>query len=309
MHVTQNLIYDLGAIVLLNKIRNGEEYPLVAFSDEHKTLEPLFNYMIQRGWLEAIGGENRYNILPDGLKYIDINDIKFDELNDIYYTFAYVDLEKGEFAYDYYLSRSSEFFHKLISQDRFEDMRLSVFRYRSMRHNEQIQQELKITSDPHLKEKLRKQLVNIDEALIFFVFMDFLQDGKVRVTGDGWEFDLVSGLFLEEIHNLIQSHTTLFHENLGYQDVDYTNGDPNSGEIISGIDVIEDINSKGIQLALMINENTSDEEDEEFEDEEEGEDVEVEVSYQIEVYEEAMFDGVYYEEYRDPYYVSPCWWY
>ena len=115
-----------------------------------------------------------------------------------------------------------------------------------------------------------------------FVFLSFLKEGRFDTTRPGWQFDLLSGLLWREIEQIVDNAVTI--EELAYQ--------TETGEWVSGEEVIADIISKGSKLNAELH---AQEDHYHTEDHELKNDFSDEKRY------------VTYETYYDPFYISPIW--
>ncbi len=122
------------------------------------------------------------------------------------------------------------------------------------------------------------------------VFMSFLKEGQFGDQGNGWQFDLLLGSIWDEI--LEVCNTALSIDDLSYTDED--------GDEIEGSSVLEDVISQGAKLNLELHKIEEENQEEEYDDEDDDEEDE----YVTEVTE---IEYVTYEEYYDPFYISPVW--
>ncbi len=116
-----------------------------------------------------------------------------------------------------------------------------------------------------------------------FVFLSFLKEGRFDTDKSNWQFDLLSGLIWEEVEEIVD--TAIQIEDLAYTDDD---------EEISGEQVIEDVIRQGAKLSeklYMEEEHLKHESSE----------------YPNDYYDEEPYSVTTYQNYYDPYFVSPLW--
>ncbi len=119
-----------------------------------------------------------------------------------------------------------------------------------------------------------------------FVFLSYLKEGQFNTDNSNWQFDVLSGLIWEQIGEIID--TAIQVEELGYLD-------ENRAEI-TGMQVIEDVIRQGAHLSeklQMEEENLRHENSE----------------YPNDYYddEDESYVVTTYENYYDPFYISPIW--
>jgi len=118
-----------------------------------------------------------------------------------------------------------------------------------------------------------------------FVFLSFLKEGQFDVNNSNWQFDLLSGLIWEQIEEIID--TAIQIEELGYVTED--------NEEITGMQVIEDVLRQGAKLSEKLHR------EEEHLKHENGE-------FPNDYYDDDHgYVVTTYENYYDPFYVSPIW--
>ncbi len=123
------------------------------------------------------------------------------------------------------------------------------------------------------------------------VFMSFLNEDRFgKQEGEGWQYDLLLGTIWDEIIKICDSALTI--PELGYED--------DEGKV-EGEDAIKDIIEQGARLNLKLKKK-----EEEMFDGEEEEESDCEDDGSDKIYPQDH-DYVVYEEYYDPYYISPWW--
>ncbi|MBU2512232.1 hypothetical protein KJ966_12910 [bacterium] len=119
-----------------------------------------------------------------------------------------------------------------------------------------------------------------------FVFLSFLKEGRFDTERSNWQFDLLSGLIWEQVEEIIDSAIQI-------EDLTFTT---EGNETITGEMVIEDIVRQGAKLSekLYMEEEHLRHESSEYPNDYYDDDQE---SYSV----------VTYQNYYDPYFVSPLW--
>lgn len=119
-----------------------------------------------------------------------------------------------------------------------------------------------------------------------FVFLSFLKEGRFDIEHSHWQFDLLSGLIWQQVEEIID--TAIQIEDLAYES--------DSGEMVSGEVVIEDVIRQGASLSekLYVEEEHLRHESSEFPNDYYDDDQESNTV-------------VAYQSYYDPFFVSPLW--
>jgi len=185
MFITENNKKSFKSIVLLDEmIHNNRQFSTLPDGDD-KLLEPLFVELMSKDYLTTSG--RNYVPTKKGKEAYELFNKRFQEYLRLYDIFSFVDLTKGEFAFEKFFDfDTDEEWDAYKSNDRFEDVRIAVAIFKKM-----------------------------DPAEI--VFMAFLNEGRFDTTAGGWQMDLLSDDMWKEIESICQ--TALKPEQLGTQDV------------------------------------------------------------------------------------------
>lgn len=121
------------------------------------------------------------------------------------------------------------------------------------------------------------------------VFMSFINEGRFGRDSEGWQFDLLLGSVWDEIVDICNN--SIHIDDLGYRD---------GHDIISGEDVIVDIVTQGSKIMVdMLKSLEKDIKSELNSSYADGDDEDRE--------EVISLETIVYEEYYDPYFISPYW--
>lgn len=204
----------LSSMFLLDKILGDAsvEFDIAMLDDDpYQDYAPILETMVIQSYLDMDTKNNKFFVTEQGKAlhkhFINI----FKEYVEFYYIFAFVDLEKGEFAFAESNNMNDDEWEKYIDNPRWEDLRLTMLRY-------------DLLADNKSEEEIRKTSLEM-------VFCARLDEGAFEKNSDTFAFDVYSGEFLNDSIKVVDNH--LKHEKLSY-----TNEE---GEFISCEDVMEDM--------------------------------------------------------------------
>ena len=168
MYMTDESRKTYQAIILLNELVNGgHAFTIVDNGDDHM-LEPLFVSLLAKGYVQTSG--NKYMVTAKGQDVYDTFMKRYTEYLKLYDIFSYVDLEKGEFAFEKFFDFDTDAQWDSYKNDsRFDDLRIAVALFKK-----------------------------IDPAEI--VFMSFINENRFDTTANGWQMDLLD----DDIWNSIE---------------------------------------------------------------------------------------------------------
>jgi hypothetical protein len=169
------------AIILLNEMINGSHQFNSNASGDDSALQPLFTDLVAKGYVITSG--SYYQVSAKGKGIFDTFMKRYTEYLKLYDVFSFVDLEKGEFAFDRYFDfDTDDAWADFTNDDRFDDLRIAVAMFKKA-----------------------------DPAEI--VFMSFINENKFDTTAAGWQNELVSDNAWNEIEDIC--NTAIKPEDVG----------------------------------------------------------------------------------------------
>ncbi|WP_295791002.1 hypothetical protein [Mucilaginibacter sp.] len=170
MYLTNDNKKSFKAIIILNEMINGtHQFQTVANGDD-SVLEPLFIDLMSKGYMTTSG--MNYQVTASGRQVFDTFMKRYTEYLKVYDIFSYVDLEKGEFAFERYFDfETDDAWFSYTDNERFDDLRIAVAIFKK-----------------------------VDPAEI--VFMSFINENRFDTTSAGWQMDLVSDNNWSEIEEI-----------------------------------------------------------------------------------------------------------
>ena len=185
MYVTDNNKKTFKSIILLDEMISGNRQFKTMPDGDDKMLEPLFIELMSKGYLTTSG--MNYVPTPKGNETYSLFNKRFQEYLKLYDVFSFVDLTKGEFAFEHFFDfDTDEEWAKFASDQRFEDLRIAVALFKK-----------------------------IDPAEL--VFMSFINEKRIDTSTTGWQMDLLSDEVWKEIESICE--TALKPDQLGTPDV------------------------------------------------------------------------------------------
>jgi hypothetical protein len=166
-----NDIKNFKSIILLNEmIENGRVFTTIPVGDD-KMLEPLFIELMAKGYVSIVN--DAFKATADAEKTLDNFKQRYREYLKVFDIYSFVDLEKGEFAFQRYFEfNTDEEWNFYKSQQRFFDVRIAVANFKKMNPYE-------------------------------IVFMSFLNENRFDTTRIGWQMDLLSDAIWAEINDIV----------------------------------------------------------------------------------------------------------
>lgn len=150
-------------------INGTHKFQTVANGDD-SVLEPLFIELMAKGYVTTAG--MNYQPTAKGHEVFDTFMKRYTEYLKVYDIFSYVDLEKGEFAFErYYDFETDDAWFSYTDNERFDDLRIAVAIFKK-----------------------------VDPAEI--VFMSFINENRFDTTSAGWQMDLISDNNWNEIEEI-----------------------------------------------------------------------------------------------------------
>jgi len=176
MKLTEDQKKTYKAIILLNEmINNDHQFSTVANGDD-SILEPLFIDLMSKGYVTTSG--SHYVATQKGQDVFDVFMKRYTEYLKIYDIFAFVDLEKGEFAFSRYFDfDTDEQWDSFKNDQRFDDLRIAVALFKKL-----------------------------DPAEI--VFMSFINENRFDTASNGWQMDLIDDAIWKEIEEIVNTAIT-----------------------------------------------------------------------------------------------------
>ncbi|MDB4920016.1 hypothetical protein [Mucilaginibacter sp.] len=169
------------AIILLNEMINGSHQFNSNASGDDSVLQSLFTDLVAKGYVITSG--SNYQVSARGKGIFDTFMKRYTEYLKLYDVFSFVDLEKGEFAFDRYFDfDTDDAWVDFTNDDRFDDLRIAVAMFKKA-----------------------------DPAEI--VFMSFINENRFDTTAAGWQNELVSDNVWNEIEEIC--NTAIKPEDVG----------------------------------------------------------------------------------------------
>ena len=209
------------AVILLNEmLNNNRKFETILNGDDH-LLEPLFIDLLSKGYVSISG--SHYVSTDLGRKTLNTFTQRYNEYLKLFDVFAFIDLEKGEFAFAKYFDfKTDNEWDVYKSDQRFDDLRIAVAMFKKMNMYE-------------------------------IIFQSFISENRFDTSSTGWQMDLLSDTIWIEIDQIVMTGIT--PEQLGEPDV--------IEDIVKqGSELVINLIKKELELkkAGSINEITSDEE-------------------------------------------------
>lgn len=264
-------------LLLDNMIDRNVYYPVMG---EYNYLDSAFAVLMSAERIRLEG--DKYVPTEKGREFLEKFMMRYYEYVKIYDVYCGVDTETGEFALASYYDVNkgddpdveSEIWTAHMAKEDFLDLRVAVAEFKKLNPIE-------------------------------LVFMSFIQEDRFNVDEPGWEFDVYSGLFWDQIIDIVNGSLTAKQVDDAGHDLEAI--------IIAGTDVLLELHKIESDIAK---ENAEVEEevyvcDECGCEEHECECEEEECITYVEYIEEPVYEYDYLEMYVDPFYVSPIWdpWY
>jgi hypothetical protein len=185
MYVTESNKKNFRSILLLDElIAHNRQFKINADPDD-KILEPFFVELMAKGYVATSG--QYYIATAKGNETYHVFNKRFQEYLRLFDIFAFVDLTKGEFAFEKFFDfDTDEEWDDYTGDERFEDLRIAVAIFKKM-----------------------------DPAEI--VFMSFINEKRIDTEVTGWQMDLVTDTMWKEVEEICGS--SLKPEQLGTPDV------------------------------------------------------------------------------------------
>jgi len=176
---------NYAGLFLLKHMDSEQVDYLVALKNDEKVIEPVFSWLLERGYVE-VTDRDCYGTTSKGQLILEDYDQRYQSFLNESDVFCAVDLETGEFAFSQYHDYSSpEDWSEYLAQDRWEDLRLAVAEFQQI--------------DP-----------------VEVVFMTLVRDERFGFDEDGWKFELLLGSIWDEIASICSTGLRL--KSLGYVD-------------------------------------------------------------------------------------------
>lgn len=180
MYITETDSKNYKSLIILKALIDGQTFRTV-LNGSDGLLKNIFGDLLNKGYVEI--SFFQYKITQKGIDAVNLFLQRYKEYLRYYDIFAFVDLERGEFAfYSFFDFESEEEWNLFKADERFSDVRLAVASYKKLNPAE-------------------------------IVFMSFLSEDRFDTQTSGWQSNLVSNLIWDEIE-LICS-TAITHEQLG----------------------------------------------------------------------------------------------
>ena len=257
--------YFTAILLLDNMINNQVYYNIVG---KTKYLDDAFVNLMTAERVD-INDKNQYVPTKKGREFLQKFMDKYYDYVKMYDVYCAVDVETGEFAlsqyYDFNIGENPDEeydnWQSFLSDERWIDLRVAVAQHKKLNPIE-------------------------------LVFMSFINDDRFNTSKTGWEFDVYSGLFWDQIVDIANGMISL----------DDINNSPSGHDI----NLIIKAGTENILELHKIEEEIDRMYEDEDDEEEYEEEYEETVTY-VEVIEEPIYEVSYIEYYYDPFYVSPYW--
>ena len=250
-----NEIKTCKSIILFNEMLNNSRVFNTNLSMDDRVLENSFKELLDKKYIFINKGV--YQVSPSGEEVFNIFMNRYNEYLKVYDIYSFVDTEKGEFAFEKFHELNDADWNVYKNNKRFYDVRIAVANFKKLNPTE-------------------------------IVFMSFINENRFDTSNSGWQLDLVSNMYWDEINNIVNTAITI--------------------ELLGGNEIMENIVKKGSELMLNLIKKEIEIKKTELENVEvlAGETTEyiTETTTIIEEYED---DLNYYDPYYDPYYVSAFW--
>ncbi len=173
MYVSENDKKNFSSIILLDEIINKDRVFSTIAKPDDKVLEPLLVELLSNDYLTIGGG--KYQVTDKGNGTFDVFMKRYTEFLKMYDIYAFVDLEKGEFAFSHYYDYDSDDqWNRYKGDERFDDLRIAVALFKQLNPAE-------------------------------IVFMSFINENRFDTQATGWQMDLVSSAIWNEIENICET--------------------------------------------------------------------------------------------------------
>lgn len=170
MYITEDNKKTFRSIIILNEMIYGDRPFQTVDNGDDAILEPLFIDLMSKGYVQTSG--LNYQITAKGREVFDTFMKRYTEYLRVYDIYAYVDLEKGEFAFSsYYDFDTDDAWYSFIDNERFDDLRIAVAIFKKL-----------------------------DPAEI--VFMSFINENRFDATQPGWQIGLMDDTAWSEIEEI-----------------------------------------------------------------------------------------------------------
>ena len=162
-----------GSVLLLEDIvKFNKGFPVLLEGDD-ELLEPLFIYMMGKGYVDPIG--STYKVTENGEKELNEYLSKLENFRSTFKVFCSIDLDTNEIAYERFFDFSTDAqFYDYLGEYRFEDLRVPICKFKEM--------------DP-----------------VEMVFLDFVDSGVYDFEEEGWQAELVTGIIWDELLDVCNS--------------------------------------------------------------------------------------------------------
>ena len=175
--ISQTDIKTFRAIIALSQVRDG----LLRTLGDDTILEPIMIDLLSKGLVRAQG--IYYKPTAEGNLVFENFMKRYTEYLKLYDVFAFIDLDKAEFAFSKYFDfQTDQDWDNFKTNPRFEDLRLAVAIFKKLNPAE-------------------------------IVFMSFINENRFDTKSTGWQVDLMSDQIWQEIETICE--TALKPEQLG----------------------------------------------------------------------------------------------
>ncbi len=176
---------EFAGVYLLEYMVNENYAPPIFLQGNEQDLETVLEWLLARDLIE-IQNEEQYVPSQKGKARLKKFRGRYSEYLTYYDIFCAVDLEAGEFAFEYWHDYSDDSsFREFINGERWDDLRVAVADYKGINPVE-------------------------------IVFMSFINEKRFGRDASGWQFDLLLGTVWDQILNICES--AIQWEELGYED-------------------------------------------------------------------------------------------
>lgn len=175
--ISQTDIKTFRSLIALNQVRDG----LLKTLGDDNILEPLMIELLSKGLVRVQG--IYYKPTSEGNQVFENFMKRYTEYLKLYDVFAFIDLDKAEFAFSKYFDfQTDQDWENFKNEPRFEDLRLAVALFKKLNPAE-------------------------------IVFMSFINENRFDTKSNGWQIDLMSDQIWAEIEKICE--TALKPEQLG----------------------------------------------------------------------------------------------
>lgn len=210
--INDELKKQYAGLYVLYEMRYGGEKFFVDLAGEQKILEKIFSWLLSQEYVQ-ISSDHSYEINSKGcdilMSFVERYQVFLKEF-DVY---CAVDLEEGDFAFNYYHKfDAKEDWDHFLMDERWDDLRIAVAEFKGW-------------------------------DAVEIIFMNFINEGTFgRDDSGAWSFEYLLGGIWDEIQHI--ANTSIRMKSLAYED---------GGQLVSAEEVLKDMINQGQEIIAQIN--------------------------------------------------------